>query len=480
MSNSVRSVLVVDDDEVTLERLATALACRDFETLRAKNAQEALDVFKNHPCNLIVSDIKMPEQDGFDLAQKIRELRPEAAVILMTAHSSVDSAIEAIRAGVFDYITKPVDANELSVILERALERAQLIDENRSLRRTLESDNSLGNLHTKSEKMMRVLALVKKVAGTNSSILITGESGTGKDVLARAIHFSSPRAKKPFVPINCTAIPAELLESELFGHVRGAFTGADATKRGLFEEADGGTLFLDEIGDMSAALQAKLLRVLQDGKVRRVGSNESKSIDVRVLAATNQNLKDAIAQGRFREDLFYRLNVIPIHLLPLRERREDIPALVTHFLEKHSPTHPRTLSAAAMQALLQANWPGNIRELENTIERALAISDAPALEAEDFLLDVLPAAASTPAATGTAAEPAQSLDSFLADAAERNLSLKEVTNLYIDEILRRTQGNKLQAARILGVNRTTLYRREENHETTQDGEEENDSTYSRC
>lgn len=471
MPHAVPSVLLVDDDDVTLERLATALASRGFATLRAQSASKALEILKENHCLLIVSDIKMPEQDGFDLTQKIRELRPEAAVILMTAHSSIDSAIEAIRAGAFDYITKPVDANELSLVLKRALERAQLIDENRSLRLALESENNLANLHAKSKAMKQVLTLAKKVAGANSSILITGESGTGKDVLARTIHFNGPRAKKPFVPINCTAIPAELLESELFGHVRGAFTGADTAKRGLFEEADEGTLFLDEIGDMSAALQAKLLRVLQDGKVRRVGSNESRSIDVRILAATNQNLKEAIAEKRFREDLFYRLNVIPIHLPPLRERREDIPFLVSHFLKKHSPKRSRTVSTAAMQMLMQCNWPGNIRELENTIERALAISDASVLEPEDFLLEVLSTAAEeTAVATGEV--------SLIREAAERNLSLKEVTNLYIDEILRRTSGNKQQAAQILGVNRTTLYRREESGETLPGKGSENDPSCS--
>ena len=332
----------------------------------------------------------------------------------------------------------------------RAFERRELETENRRLRRAVDQTASFGDLIGTSPAMREIFALIRKVAGTRSNILITGESGTGKEVVARTLHFVGTRASKPFIPVNCTAIPEGLLESELFGHVRGAFTGAHASKRGLFEEADGGTLFLDEIGDMGPGLQSKLLRVLQDGEIRPVGGNRSVTIDARIITATNKDLRAELEAGRFRQDLFYRLNVIPLHIPPLRERRADIPPLAEAFLRKHADGEKRSISPEAMNMLMDLPWEGNARELENVIERALALSEQREIRPEDLPL-ADPASASK-------SRPEQAL---LETAVDRKLTLREVEDRYIDAILGETGGNKVQAARILGINRRTLYRRSE-------------------
>jgi two-component system response regulator HydG len=368
----------------------------------------------------------------------------------MTAFGSIDSAVESMRAGAFNYITKPFEPDAVVLTIERALERRALEEENRRLRRALDQTSSFGDLIGESPAMREIFALIRKVANSSSSVLIIGESGTGKEVVARTIHYSGNRADRPFVPINCTAIPEGLLESELFGHVRGAFTGAHVTKQGLFEKANGGTLFLDEIGDMSLALQGKLLRVLQDREVRAVGGTQVTKVNLRIIAATNKVLATEMEAENFREDLYYRLNVIPIYIPPLRERPQDVPPLAKAFAAKHSPNRVRTISSSGLRYLAAFPWKGNARELENVIERALALSDATEIDAQDLRLD--PAACEgrdpSPAALAYA-------------AAENRLTLRELENRYIEEVMRITDGNKVHAAKILGIDRKTLYRRAE-------------------
>jgi DNA-binding NtrC family response regulator len=375
-------------------------------------------------------------------------------VVLMTAFGSIDSAVEAMRSGAFDYLTKPFEPEAVILAVERALAHRALTLENEQLRRAVDRSGSLGELIGKSPAMREIFALIKRIAHGRSSVLVTGESGTGKEVVARAIHFHGDRTEKPFVPINCTAIPEGLLESELFGHVRGAFTGAHASKRGLFEKADGGTLFLDEIGDMGLVLQGKLLRVLQDREIRAVGGTQSVRVDVRIIAATNRDLEAEIAAGRFREDLFYRLNVIPIHIPPLRERPEDVPALVEAFLRRHADGRRRFFAPEALERLLAHAWRGNARELENVIERALALSDAETLGPEDV-----------PLPGGVTPEKPRGED-FLAGAAAHGMTLHELSERYTEQVLHSTGGNKVQAARILGIDRKTLYRRAEREART--------------
>jgi DNA-binding NtrC family response regulator len=368
----------------------------------------------------------------------------------MTAFGSIDSAVESMRAGAFDYITKPFEPDAVVLTIERALERRALEEENRHLRRALDQTSSFGDLIGESAAMREIFALIRKVSNSSSSVLISGESGTGKEVVARTIHYSGNRADRPFVPINCTAIPEGLLESELFGHVRGAFTGAHATKQGLFEKANGGTLFLDEIGDMSVALQGKLLRVLQDREVRPVGGTQATKVNLRIIAATNKVLATEMEAENFREDLYYRLNVIPIHIPPLRERPEDVPPLAKAFVAKHSPNRPRTISSSGLRYLADFPWKGNARELENVIERALALCDATEIDPKDLRLDP---------ASCEGRDPSPIAMTYT--AAENRLTLRELEDRYIEEVMRITDGNKVHAARILGIDRKTLYRRAE-------------------
>jgi DNA-binding NtrC family response regulator len=389
----------------------------------------------------------------------LRRIRPDTPVVLMTAFGSIDSAVEAMQAGAFDYITKPFEPEAVILTMQRALERRLLEEENRRLRRAVDRTSSFGDLIGESPDMREIFALIRKIASNRSTVLITGESGTGKEVVARTIHYHGNRSGKPFVPVNCTAIPEGLLESELFGHVRGAFTGAHTSKKGLFETANGGTLFLDEIGDMGLVLQGKLLRVLQDGEIRPVGGNQSVKVDVRIVAATNRNLDVEMAEERFREDLFYRLNVIPIHISPLRERPEDVPALVEAFTRKHSDGKHRGVTQAGMECLKAAEWKGNARELENAIERALALSDADELGPEDL-----------PSERVAAAETVKHAEQALGSAVDCHMTLRELDELYIEQILALTGGNKVQAAKILGIDRKTLYRRAERNARDQTAE----------
>ena len=445
-----RTLLVVDDDAAMRQMLASLFRDRGFEVREAESAAEALELARDVDFAAVLTDVRMPGRSGIELIGELRRLRPETPTIVMTAFGSIDSAVEAMRAGAFDYIAKPFEPEVVMFAVDRALQQRALEEENRRLRRAVDRTRSFGDLIGKSPAMQEIFALIRKVAHGRSSVLITGESGTGKEVVARTLHFYGNRADKPFIPINCTAIPEGLLESELFGHVRGAFTGAHASKQGLFEKASGGTLFLDEIGDLGLGLQSKLLRAIQEREIRPVGGTQSVKVDVRIIAATNRDLLGEIEAGRFREDLFYRLNVIPLHIPPLRERPEDVPALVEHFVRKHADGATRTVSAEAMQQLVACAWKGNARELENVIERALVLSDAPELGSADLPL----AALAPPQEAAPAAD-------FARSAAARQLPLREVETRYIDEILRLTGGNKVRAARILGIDRKTLYRRAE-------------------
>ena len=442
-------LLIVDDDSALRGMLSSLFEERGLVSEEAGSGTEALEKLGQADYDVVLSDIKMPGMSGIDLVAEVRKLRPETPVVLMTAFGSIASAVGAMRAGALDYITKPFEPEVVSLTIERALERRSLEQENRRLRRAVDQTSALGDLIGASPAMREIFALIGKIAHNSSNVLITGESGTGKEVVARTIHFYGARAEKPFLPINCTAIPEGLLESELFGHVRGAFTGAYTSKKGLFEQAGGGTLFLDEIGDLGGSLQAKLLRVLQDREIRPVGGNQTFPIDARVIAATNKDLEVEMKEGRFREDLFYRLNVIPIHIPPLRERPEDIPVLARGFLERHAAGRHPYLSQAVLDHLMTLPWKGNARELENALERALALEGP-----DEISVESMP---NPPADAGNEADPGR----LLCSAHARQLSLQELEELYMDQVLERTGGNKVKAARILGIDRKTLYRRAE-------------------
>jgi DNA-binding NtrC family response regulator len=451
--NDQRSVLVVDDEPAMREMLISLLEEAGIDARGAGSADDALATSRERDFDAVLSDIRMPDKGGVELLGELRQTRPETPVILMTAFGSIDSAVEAMRDGAFDYITKPFKRGAVLAALERAFERRALEQENRRLRRALDRTSSFGDLYGASPAMHEIFALIRKIASSRSNVLVTGESGTGKEVVARTIHFTGSRAKAQFVPINCTAMPEGLLESELFGHVRGAFTGAHASKRGLFEEANGGTLFLDEIGDMSPALQSKLLRVLQDHEIRPVGGNKAVRVDVRVIAATNRDLQADVAAGRFRQDLFYRLNVISIHIPPLRERPEDIPLLARAFLERHAPGGKVRLSPAALDLLQRQRWEGNARELENALERALLLATGDEIGPAElpFARTAAPASAA-PSGAGSEKE-------LVERAVESHMSLDDLAAVYTRRILELVNGNKVRAARILGINRRTLYRR---------------------
>ncbi len=440
-------LLVVDDDPPSCEVVAEALRAEGYEVAAAEGGRAALALATERVFDVVVSDIRMPDLDGMALLRGLREAAPDASVILLTAFGTVEAALEAIKAGAFDYVAKPLHLDDLLLTVRRAIEQRRLVRENQRFRETLQDRYRLGNIVGVSPRMLDVFKLIGRVAPTRSTVLITGESGTGKEIVARALHFNGPRAAGPFVTIDCAGLAETLLESELFGHIRGAFTGAVSTRRGLFESAHGGTAFLDEVGDIGPNIQAKLLRVLDLQEVKPVGSNEAIRIDVRLIAATNKDLQAQVREGRFREDLFYRLNVVSIHLPPLRERREDIPALAQHFLRKYAETNGKAISGMAPEAMARLEayaWPGNVRELENAIERAVAVSRHPILLPDDLPVSLgLPPG--TPAETGEPAPPAFA-------------SLDTLIRQHVARVLAATGGNKKRAAEILGVDRRTLYR----------------------
>jgi len=385
-------LLIVDGEASILDFLSLLFQREGYEVDTAGNVEAARRALGSKTFDLILCDVMMPDGNGLDLLREIKSGESDPAVIMMTAYTSTKSAIEAMKLGAADYISKPFDVEELKIVAQKALERAELADENVYLRRELAGKYTFNNIIGKSTRMQAIFSLIERIARTSSTVLIHGESGTGKELIARAIHFASPRAPRRFLSINCGALPENLLESELFGHERGAFTGAVRDKKGLFQEADRGTVFLDEIGEMTPTMQVKLLRVLQEKVVRKVGGNEEEPVDVRIIAATNQDLETRLATGEFREDLFYRINVLPIHLPPLRQRREDIPLLVEFFLQKYCKEMDlaaKQISVEAMQMLESYDWPGNVRELENLIERALALTHAETITTRDLPVHLL-------------------------------------------------------------------------------------------
>ena len=397
---------------------------------------------------MVLSDLRMQEMNGIQLLREIRTLRPTTMVVIITAFGSIETAIEAIKSGAYHFVTKPVKLNEVSLVVRKAIEEQALRKENIRLRQEVENRYQFANIIGRSKKMQELFSLILRVASTSSNILILGESGTGKELVAKAIHYNSPRKDKPFIPVNCSAIPEGLLESELFGHAKGAFTGAHVAKRGLFEEAHRGTLFLDEIGDMGLGLQSKLLRSLEDKKIRPVGKTEEKEIDVRIMAATNSDLQASIHSGKFRTDLYYRLNVISIQIPPLRERPEDIPLLAEHFLRKIGVEMNRSIrgfTPAAMQVLMHYPWPGNVRELENAIERATAMmAEGEWINPQDLPEDLI---------RQRAASAVMELGS------DRVLPLRDMERRYILSILKKNEGNKLKTAKELEIGSNTLWRK---------------------
>jgi len=440
-----KKVLVVDDEAPLRDILHRGLSqIGGFMVEEAPNGQEAINRIEKEIFDLVLTDLMMPEMDGMELLKIIKGTRPEMPVIMMTAYGSIDTAVEAMKIGANDYITKPVDLRDLLLRISKVLEENRLIQENRLLRKELRKKFQFSNIIGKSRKMQEIFSLIEKVAPSHSTVIIYGGSGTGKELVAKAIHYNSPKADQPFIPFNCSAIPETLVESELFGHVKGAFTGAVQTKKGLFEEANGGTLFLDEIGTVIPSVQVKLLRVLQEKEVMKIGSTERVKIDVRMIAATNENLETNMRNGKFREDLFYRLHVFPIILPDLRERREDIPLLAYHFLDRASKEAKKEIqgiSKEAMNLLLEYSWPGNVRELENAIERAVIMADSELITPQDLPRDLT-----------------EGFAPLIRKGAKGRKSLDEIKAEYITQILKETNGNKKMAAEILKVNPRTLYR----------------------
>jgi len=436
-------VLVVDDERRQRDILQMILEAEGYETTAAGNGRQALQVAEGGGFDVVLTDLKMPDLNGIELLSEILKLQPSPLVVLMTAHGTIDSAVDAMRKGAFDYLTKPLEKDELLLVLRRAMERAHLVRENRMLHEQLRDRFRLENIVGAHGSMQDVFRVVHKVAASASTVLIYGESGTGKELVARALHHESDRRGRPFYAVNVAALPESILEAELFGHEKGAFTGAEMRKIGLFEQASSSTLFLDEVGDLKRDLQVKLLRALQEREILRVGGTERIRIDVRIVAATNQDLERAVREGRFREDLYYRLNVIPIVLPPLRERRTDIPLLVDHFLAKYAGSRRRGVSEDALETLTAYDWPGNVRELESVIERALLLGEGDLVVPAD-----LPAGIRS-----GAGGPRRAMDLEIPDAG---IDLEAVERSLILKALDKAGGNVTRAARLLGLSRRTL------------------------
>jgi two-component system response regulator AtoC len=431
-------ILVVDDEAIVRESLHDWLTSAGYQVFTAENGPKALEIIGREKMGIVITDLVMPGMDGIELMKRAKEILPSIEVIIITAYGSIPTAITAMKDGAYDYIEKPFCPERAELLVKKLAEHQELVEENLSLRQRLEDHYRFENIIAKSSKMQRVIEVIKVVAKSNATVLITGESGTGKELVARAIHSQSHRRNKPFVAVSCAALPESLLESELFGHEKGSFTGAYAQKKGKFEFANGGTLFLDEVGEMSANIQVHLLRVLEEKEFARVGGNEPIKVDVRVISATNKDLRKAIEKQEFREDLYYRLNVVSIELPPLRERKEDIPLLAEHFLHKFAMENQKEVtgfSPEAMELVLDYDWPGNVRELENAIERAVIL-------AKDSIITI-------------ADLPQENLSLAYSTTPRKNL--KEVERNHVLNVLRETGGNYSEAARILGISRMTLY-----------------------
>ena len=449
-------ILIVDDEPSMREMLRIVLRRDGYDVQLAQSGREAIDQLRQSHFDLLLSDIKMPDVSGVDVLRAAKEINRDVVAFMMTAYASTSTAVEAMRLGAVDYFTKPFSMDELRLKIRQHLESHRLKQENVLLKKALKTRYEFSNIIGRSEPMLDVFRMVETIAKTTSTVLITGESGTGKDLVARAIHYNSLRRERPFVALNCGGVPETLLESELFGHMRGAFTGADTNKKGLIEVAEGGTVFLDEIGEMTTTMQIKLLRVLQDRRFRRLGGTEETQADIRVIAATNQDLEKAVANGRFREDLFYRINVIRMHLPPLRERKDDIPLLAEHFLSKYAELMKkpvRSVSQASLPLLQLYGWPGNVRELENVIERAVALEQTPAI-----LPDSLPPHVRTPAASmrdethpgSRIPDPGVMLPD-LGEGFDLEARGEDFYRHYIARALERAGGVQVKAAEMLGM-----------------------------
>lgn len=440
-------ILVIDDEESMCNFLEIMLEKAGYDVQSTVSGTEGVARLKEENFDLVITDLMMPEMSGLEILKKVRNFKASQEFIVMTAFASVETAIEAMKRGAADYITKPFKVDEIKLVIEKLINRQALISENKNLKKQLQDDNSFDKFIGNSETAMALKKLARRVASSESTVLIRGESGTGKDLIARGLHHHSPRCKGPFITINCGALPETLLESELFGHVKGAFTGAIKDKDGLFRVADGGTFFLDEVGTTSLAIQVKLLRVLENKQVTPIGSTRPIDVDVRLLAATNSDLEAEVKANRFRADLFYRLNVIPINIPPLRERREDIKGLVSHFIDLHghkakdSTIHG--INREALRLLEAYNWPGNVRELENTIERAILFNRSQEIEPAD-----LPDCVVSP-------EP----ERIVTEATPETPTLESIEKAYIHFVMSQTNGHKAEAARILGIDASTLYRK---------------------
>ena len=445
------TVLVVEDKESLAQMLSQAIEAEGYEVVVAFNGREGLQKFKEQQIDLVVTDLKLPHKSGLELLEAMKEHSPLIPVILMTAYGTIETAVKAVKEGAYDFLTKPFDPDHLLILIGKALEKQRLITENMIFREEFSNQLKLPRIIGKGPKILEVMDKVQKVAPSNTTVLLLGESGTGKEVFARAVHYLSSRKEGAFIAINCAAIPKDLLESELFGHEKGAFTGAVGRKLGKFELANKGTLFLDEIGDMDLALQAKLLRVLEGAEYMRVGGVTKVKINVRVVAATNHNLQAAIANHSFREDLYYRLSVFPIMIPPLRERREDIPALVEHFMNHYCQELKKpamTLTPAAIETLVNHHWSGNVRELQNTIERAIILSDGQVIAPEQLALRALQGAR----VEGSSLQ--QPIDGTLHEVS--SAAARTAEEQLIRKILKETKGNKTRAAEILQVSYKTL------------------------
>ncbi len=440
------NILVVDDDPETQELLREVLSEAGYQVVTSGSGEEALEIGRQECFDVIISDMRLGTNlNGLDVLRAYKTIQPESEVILITAFGSMENAIAAVKAGAFDYLSKPFKIDEVLLQVKRALDNRSLVRENRSLKQQLGSQVQLSSLVGRSAPMLEVYKKIAMVADSRSTVLIEGESGTGKELVAKAIHYNGPRASQLFFAVNCGAFTESLLETELFGHVRGSFTGAIENKRGLFEEASGGTVFLDEVSEMSPALQVKILRTIEEQEIRRVGSNQIINIDVRILAASNRNLGELVDQGKFRQDLYYRLRVIEIDLPPLRERAEDIPLLVEHFLKKFGRERGQTfsISSLALSILLSYSWPGNVRELENALESAVALNRSGVVMPEDL-----------PPKLREESQKGLRPEDFYADLP----SLDELEKRYVAHVLKVTGQNKVRTTEILGINRKTLYR----------------------
>ena len=444
-------VLLVDDDAHILETLSIRLASHGYEVMKADSVNEALGAMEGDDLDLVITDLRMTGRDGMDLLQEVVSKTPETPVIMLTAHGTIPNAVEAMQKGAFSYLTKPYDVNELLIHMERATEKRRLQKKIHNLESLVEERYSFKNIVGRSRAMQGLFAQVVQVAKTDSTILLTGESGTGKELFARAIHAHSERSQGPFIAVNCGAIPENLLENELFGHAKGAYTGADSVQKGFFVRAEGGTIFLDEIGEAPIGVQVKLLRVLQEKEMTPIGSDCSVKVDVRLVAATNQDLEKAVSEQRFREDLYYRIHVIPLHIPPLRERKEDIPFLVDFFIRKHAERMEKQIDGidpAAVQMLMQRDWRGNVRELENRVEQALVMTRNPILQPGDFFFH----------------QKDKESKGFMAFREAKDAFEKE----YVTHVLKETEGHVTNAAKLAGKQRADFYNLMKKHEIHRD------------